>query len=178
MINDDIDWTRIVEPRERYRIEYVDSDGAVSLREIELQKIGTRSGFTYYGVMHAGKFKTMRADRFRMVAQLSTGHNPSIRSQPTYATELPKFPVPGAVYKMPTIAASTRTWTVDLNVYTCSCPEKRIRSGMGYEPGRLGFVCPHMARAILDHLPREAGWEPELLAFLADPRKVHIDNLA
>jgi hypothetical protein len=49
---------------------------------------------------------------------------------------------------------------------------------MGYEPD-FGFVFSHMARAILDHLPKDASsWTPELLAFLADPRKVHIDNLA
>lgn len=177
-MNDLVDWTREVQPRERYRIEYADRDGEISLREIVLNKIGTMSGMSYFGVMHQGKFKTLRADRIHMVAQLSTGHDCSIRPQPTYATELPQFPVEGAVYKMPTVAASTRTWTVDLNAYTCSCPEKRIRLGFGYEPGRLGFVCPHMARAILDHLPGEAGWQPELLAFLANPKMIHIDNLS
>jgi hypothetical protein len=39
-------------------------------------------------------------------------------------------------------------------------------------------VCPHMARAILDHLPGDAeGWTPELRAFLSDPQRIHIDNL-
>ena len=176
---DTVVWTRILEKKERYRIEYRDSKGIVTQREIELQKIGRSGDFFYYGVFEKGRFKTMRADRIQMAAQLSTGHEPSIRPQPTYSSELPPFPLENAVYRMPTVTAGTRTWTVDLNQYTCTCPEKRIRSGFGYEPGRLGFVCPHMARAILEYLPKDAsGWTPELLAFLGDPRKMHIENLS
>lgn len=180
LLNDDIVWTRIVQPRERYRILYIDRDGAESEREIELQKIGHLKDTPYLGVTHQGKFKTLRTDRIvGVLAQLTEGHAPSIHAQPTYATELPLFPLENAVYKVATIAAGNRTWTVDLNKYTCTCPERRIRAGFGYEPGRVGYVCPHMARAILDHLPEGAeGWTPELLRFLSDPRRMHIDNLS
>ena len=176
-LHDKVVWTREITPRERYRIEYIDRDNEVSLREIELLRMGDFSGERYIGVMHAGRFKTLRADRIRMVAQISTGHEASLHAQPMYSSELPAFPLPGAIYKMPTIAGN-RTWTVDLNAYTCACPEKRIRAAMGYVPGRLGWICPHMARAILDYLPAGSpGWTDELLRFLADPRKIHIDNL-
>ncbi len=176
---DNIRWTRIVDPRERYRIVYRDRDGELSERNIELQKIGEFSHETYFGVTHAGGFKTLRADRIvAVLQQLTQGHGPSIHPMPNYAMDLPKFPLENAVYKMPTVAVSHRTWTVDLNRYMCACPEKRIRAASGYEPGKLGFVCPHMARAILDYLPAGSpGWSPELLKFVADPRKVHIDNL-
>jgi len=177
-------WTRIVDPRERYRITYRDRDGELTERTIDLLKVGfsPRPGgqgrTDYYGVMDAGRFKTMRVDRVvSVIEQLTTGHASSIRPAPSYSSELPRFPLDNAVYKMPTVAQSNRTWTVDLNRYTCTCPEKRVRAGKGFEPGKLGFVCPHMARAILEHLPSSAAWPPELLNFLADPRKVHIDNL-
>jgi hypothetical protein len=177
-MNDTVEWSRIIEPRERYRILYIDRDNERSEREIELVKIGESRGTPYLGVNHAGKFKTLRADRVVSVLQLTTGHEPSIEPWPSYASELPHFPVDGAVYKIPTTAASNRTWTVDLNAYTCSCPEKRIRAGMGYKPGQLGFVCDHMAKAILLHLPPgDGGWSHTLLRFLGDPRRVHIDNL-
>jgi hypothetical protein len=124
------------------------------------------------------EFKTLRADRIvGVLEQISKDHEPSIRPQPTYGTDLPKFPLPNAVYRIPTVAVSNRTWKVDLNLYTCTCPEKRIRFGAGYMPGKIGYVCPHMARAILVKLPAAAGWPPEVLAFLSDPRKMHIDNL-
>jgi len=179
LVSEDIVWTRIVQPREKYRVIYRDRDNLTSDRTIELQKIGHMGDLPYLGVMHAGKFKTLRSDRIvAVLEQLSTGHPPSIRSQPTYTTQLPKFPLPNAVYKMPTVAAGPRTWTVDLNKYTCTCPEKRIRAPMGYEPGTVGYACPHMARAILDYLPTNAGWDTELLTFLKDSRKMHIDNLA
>ncbi|HSU19923.1 MAG TPA: hypothetical protein VLI45_09300 [Acidobacteriaceae bacterium] len=179
--SDDITWTRTVEPRERYRILYLDRDGARSERIIELQKIGEVKGVPYLGVVDKGKFKTMRADRvLAVLEQLSSGHVPTLRSwkQVGYADTLPAFPVASAVHKIATVAKSNRTWTVDLNHYTCTCPEKRIRSGFGYAPGQLGFVCPHIARAILEHLPAETHWPDELLAFLRDPRRVHIDNLS
>jgi hypothetical protein len=177
-ITDTVTWTRIVEPRERYRILYLDRENTRGERDIDLQKIGISQGEVYLGVWHEGRFKTLRADRVLAVEQLSTGHAPSIQAAPTYALQLPAFPVEGAVYKIPTTSASNRTWTVDLNRYTCSCPEKRIRGGMGYAPGQLGFVCDHMAKAILGHLPEGAAtWSIELRSFLANPRKVHIDNL-
>ena len=122
----------------------------------------------------------MRTERvIQVLEQLTTGHPSSLHSALTYRTKLPKFPTKAAIYKAPTIAAGNRTWTVDLNLYTCTCPEKRIRSGKGYKPGELGCVCPHIARAVLDHLPAECGseWIAELRSFLSDPRKMHIDNL-
>lgn len=176
---DDITWTRILDPRERYSVIYRDRDNALTERTIELLKIGTLAGHQYFGVMHVGKFKTLRSDRIvSVIEQLTTGHEPSIRPQPTYTTELPPFPLENAVYRMPTAAVSNRTWTVDLNRYICACPEKRIRAAAGYEPGRLGYVCSHMAKAILDYLPTDAlAFTPEIRAFLADPRKIAINNL-
>ena len=177
-LNDTVTWTRIVSPREHYRVTYIDRDGAASDRVIELAKLGHSGDAQYLGVNHQGKFKTLRADRIVRVEQLSRGHPPSIRPFPMYRDMLPAFPIAAAVYRIATTAASNRTWTVDLNAYSCTCPEKRIRSGFGYAPGQLGFVCDHMAKAILAHLPADdAAWSPELRAFLADPRKVHIDNL-
>ena len=178
MRNDDITWTRQVQPPESYRIVYLDRDGQRSERLIELRRMGNLEGTPYLGVMDRGKFKTLRADRVvDVLEQISTGHEPSIRKPLGYDFHLPQFPVENALYKVPTVAASNRTWSVDLNRYTCTCPEKRIRLGFGYTPGQLGFVCPHMARALCDHLPVDSGWSPELLAFLRDPRRVHIDNL-
>lgn len=176
-VTEDVVWTRNIEPREMYLIVYIDRDDQRSEREIELQKLGDIQGTPYLGVMHGGRFKTMRADRVVEVTQLSEGHTPSIRAFPAYATELPVFPLENALYKIPTIAASSRTWTVDLNHYTCTCPEKRIRTAAGYRPGQLGFVCLHMSRAILDNLPANHSWPPELLSFLGDRRRMHIDNL-
>lgn len=177
-VSDNVEWTRIVEPRERYRVVYIDRDSERSERIIDLMKVGTMDGTAYLGVMQAGRFKTLRTDRvIEVLEQISTGHEPSIRSQPTYSTVLPPFPVKGALYKVPTVAVSKRTWTVDLNAYVCSCPERRIREATGYKPGQLGSVCPHMARAILDYLPAESGWAPELLNFLRNPRRIHVDNL-
>ncbi|HZL27661.1 MAG TPA: hypothetical protein VFC39_14140 [Acidobacteriaceae bacterium] len=177
-VSDTVNWTRVLDPRESYRIVYIDRDNEQSDRIIDLLKLGDVSGTPYLGVMHQGRFKTLRADRVIGVEQLSSGHQPSIHAQPTYSTELPQFPLPNAVYKIPTTAVSNRTWTVDLNTYICACPEKRIRSGYNYKPGQLGFVCDHMAKAILANLPSAAaGWPPELLRFLADSRRVHIYNL-
>lgn len=179
-ITDDVTWTRIVEPRERYRIAYVDSSNVRTEREITLVKIGDSRGVPYVGVQHEGKFKTLRCDRIvAVLEQLTTGHSCSLRAAITYADRLPVFPLQNAMYKVATTAVSNRTWTVDLNAYTCTCPEKRIRGAKGYKPGQLGFVCDHIAKAILANLPTEhPEWSSELLAFLADPRKVHIDNLA
>ncbi len=178
LMNDLVDWNRAVDPPERYRIVYEGKDGDRTTREIILKKTGTHDGLTYLGVMHLGIFKTLRADRVITVEQLSEGHPSSIAAAPTYATVLPPFPLENAVYKVPTITAGNRTWTVDLNRYTCTCPERRIRSAHGYTPGQLGFACQHMGRAILDHLPAPAPeFTPALRAFLADPRRTHIDNL-
>ena len=176
---DNVTWTRTVQPHERYSILYQDRDGATSIREIELTKMGYSQGVEYLGVTHEGKFKTMRVDRvLQVLEQLTTGHPSSIHAALTYRTQLPPFPIEDAVFRVPTVAVGNRTWTVDLNHYTCTCPEKRRRSGKGYKPGQLGYVCPHVARAILDHLPAECGiFTPELHAFLSDPRKIHIDNL-
>ena len=178
-ISDTVTWTRIVTPHERYSIVYQDRNGDRSIREIELTKMGDSQGTAYLGVHHEGKFKTMRVDRIlQVLEQITTGHPSSIQAALNYRSELPPFPIEGAVYRVPTIAAGTRTWTVDLNRYTCTCPEKRVRAGKGYKPGQLGFVCPHIARAIVDHLPAESGdFTPGLRAFLSDPRRVHIDNL-
>lgn len=179
LMNDNITWTRILDPREKYRVVYSDRDNSMSERMIEVLKFGEFGGTKYVGVMHAGKFKTLRINRIvSVIEQLTTGHEPCLRSQPTYSSRLPAFPLPNAQYKIGTIAVSNRTWTVDLNLYTCTCPEKRIRIGMGYEPGQLGYTCPHMARALLANLPADAGWQPELLEFLRDPRKIHVDNLS
>lgn len=181
-INDLVKWERVLdrtgrEPAELYRIEYCDRTGEVTVRELELRKVGTLDGTPYLGVLHDGRFKTLRADRVLSVVQLSAGHAPSIHAEPTYATELPPFPAP-VICRIPTVAAGNRTWTVDLACYTCTCPERRVRTARGYRAGQLGFVCPHVARAILEHLPADApAWPPELRRFLADPRKVHIDNL-
>lgn len=178
-VTEDVKWTRIVDPPERYRIVYIDRDALKSERIIELRKIGSIDDTPYLGVMHEGRFKTLRADRVAEVReQLTSGHAPSICAQPTYATKLPAFPLANAVYRVPTIVHGNRTWTVDLNRYTCTCPEKRIRSAMGYEPGVLGFVCLHVARAILENLPADApGWTPEVLRFLNNRRLIHVDNL-
>lgn len=176
---DDVTWTRVVDPRERYRIVYCDSNGQRDERTIELLKIGEREGTPYLGVIEKGKPKTMRQDRVvEVLEQLTTGHEPSIRAALKYADRLPAFPVAQAIHRVPQTARPTSKWTVDLNAYTCSCPEKRIRSGFGYEPGQLGFVCSHIARALLEHLPADAGWSPDLLTFLRDPRRIHIDNLS
>jgi hypothetical protein len=188
MRSDDITWTRILDgkttPRERYRIVYIDNEAQRSERLIELQKLGEVKGVPYLGVMHAGKFKTLRADRVvEVLEQITTGHPPSIKPwrQLDYSVQLPPFPLDNALYKVGTIASSNRTWTVDLNRYTCTCPEQRIRRGFGYTPGQLGFVCPHVAKAILEHLPAHLqstiSWPEELVSFLRDPRRVHIDNL-
>ena len=176
-ITEDVVWTRLVTPAESYQVEYVDRHGEVSERIIELMKIGAIADVDYLGVRHNGKFKTLRSDGIRKVRQLPEGHEASIFAFPQYADTLPVFPIASAMFKMATIAVSTRRWTVDLNLYTCSCPEKRERIGKGYKPGQLGFVCAHMARAILDNLPADAAWSPLLLKFLGDPRRVHIDNL-
>lgn len=179
-ITDDVTWTRIVDPHEQYRIAYLDKNDQHSKRTIDLTKIGHSGEFHYLGVMQDGKFKTLRADRVvDVLEQLSTGHAPSIFAAPQYSTVLPVFPIDKAVYKVPATAAySTRTWTVDLNLYTCTCPEKRIRSARGYKPGQLGFCCDHIAKAILANLPANApGWSDGLRAFLGDSRKLHIDNL-
>jgi hypothetical protein len=181
MKHDDVAWSRIVDPRERYRIVYEDSAGAREERIIELLKIGEREGSPYLGVMHQGKFKTLRADRVvEVLEQLTSGHAPSIVAAPTYATRLPAFPLregQDSRVRIPQTARPASKWTVDLRQYTCSCPEKRIRSPFGYEPGQLGFVCSHVARAILENLPADANWAPALLAFLRNPRRIHIDNL-
>lgn len=179
-ITDNVSWTRIVDPRERYRITYRDRDGELSERVIELQKIGDSQGVEYLGVMHGSRFKTLRVDRVvGVLQQLSTGHACSIEPQPSYSSSLPAFALDNAQYKIPTTAVGNRTWTVDLNHYTCTCPEKRIRTAMGYDPGQLGHVCDHMAKAILQNLPPNAdGWSAGLLKFLADPRKIHIHNVS
>ena len=185
---DKVTWTRTCDPREKYRIVYRDRDNALSERVIELLKVGSFGGQTYYSVLHAARPKTLRADRIvAVLAQLSEGHAPTLHPQPTYASRLPSFPVlagesTAPVLKVGAVAAgSNRTWTVDLGSYTCTCPEKRLRVAAGYEPGLLGYVCPHMARAIITNLPTHTdpatGWTHELLTFLNDPRKVHIDNL-
>ena len=89
----------------------------------------------------------------------------------------PAFPLENAVYKIQQTANPKKSWMVDLQ-YTCACPEKRIRSVAGYAPGQLGFACLHIARAILDYLPADSpGWTPELLTFLGDRSRMHIDNL-
>ncbi len=178
-ITDTVTWTREITPRERYSILYQDRDGVPSVREVELLRTGESQGKQYLGVMHEGKFKSLRADRvLQVLEQLTTGHPSSIVAALSYRSELPPFPVEGAAYRVPTIAVSNRTWTVDLNRYMCTCPEKRRRGAKGYKPGQLGFVCPHIAGAILAHLPaNDTTFTPELLAFLSDRRKIHIDNL-
>jgi hypothetical protein len=191
-LHDTVVWERTVEPRERYRITYTGGDGETSEREIELVKIGRAPGLRagdagtpYLGVQHMGKFKTLRADRVTAVTAVDPPDAASIRAWPTYAFTLPMFHVERAVYRIAATATPrpgkpTRHWQVDLNRYTCTCPEKRERSGKGYAPGQLGFVCDHMAKAILQNLPANVeaeAWTPELRSFLADPRKVHIDNL-
>lgn len=178
-ITDDIQWTRQLDPPESYEITYADSKGDVTTRVIDLRRIGRQAGIEYLGAIDRGKFKTFRAENVRTVRQLTAGHPPSIVAFPviSYVDRLPAFPVSGAVYRIPTTAVSKRRWTVDLNRYTCSCPERRIRGAAGYEPGQLGFVCLHMSRAILEHLPKDANWPPALLHFLGSRIRVHIDSL-
>lgn len=207
-IHDEVTWTRTLggpgeAPRELYLIRYLGSDNIETERTVELLKVGhilSPNGGQQQGYLgvndlsDAGRFKTLRTDRVTAVlAQLTQGHAPSIRAYPTYRTRLPGFPVAGAVYKVPQTANPARFWTVDLNAWTCTCPERRQRTARGYKPGDLGFVCNHMAQAILDHLPatqvsgaefprngiggKGCAWTAELLIFISDPRRVHLDHL-
>lgn len=173
---ENIAWTTEVEPRERYRIQYQGRDGEVTVREVELCRIGTFNGRSYAGVLDGGHFKTLRTEGIRTAEKL--GEGPSrLQAFPTYETLLPVWAEPNSVLRVPTLKGN-RTWMVDLNAYVCACPEKRIRSARGYAPGQLGMVCPHLARAILANLaPYAPGWTPELRAVLADPTFTHIDNL-
>ena len=189
---DSILWTRTVEPREQYLITYVDKDGDVSERLITLQKIGAYRGDRYYGVLNDGRFKTMRADRvlFRRASalwyprrpQCAEPSLPSIRPLPTYRTELPPWPLPAAIYTACPTAAARAPGASTLNAYTCTCPEKRIRTALGYKPGELGMICPHLARAILEHqLALPQPFPPDILDFLATPhqsshRKPHVSQ--
>ncbi len=182
--SEDIDWTRTVQPRERYRILYLDRNGEQTERTIELQRIGHRHETPYLGVMDEGVFKTMRTDRVLAVLdQFTTGHAPSIFAAVTYATTLPHFPVTGCKVRVPTTHAhnpdARKAWTVDLDAYTCTCPERRRREPKGYTPGKVGAVCDHLAKAILAKLPipPPAEWTPNLIEFLRNPQNTALSNL-
>jgi hypothetical protein len=198
----DIIWSPPLTPRETYRILYSKADGSVSERIIDLLKLGSHDGHTYLGVRDKGIFKSFRRDRvLDVLEQISTGHTPSLRAIPSYTHYLPPFPRPepelrsGAVdqtlqnnqrdedvqllvFRVPQTRGN-RTWSVSLADYTCTCPDKRIRTALGYTAGQLGMVCPHLARAILAHLPspRPEAWTPDLLDWLQNPRNTDIDNL-
>jgi hypothetical protein len=175
---DTVTWTQIVEPHEFYRIVYCDRHGELSERTIELMKIGHTGDISYYWVLHEGKGKSLRADRVvSVVEQITTGHPARIRVLPNYSTTLPAFPLEKAVFRVPQSANPRRTWGVDLNSYTCTCPEGRVRSSSGYIAGQLGFCCPHTAQAILTHLPPDAEWPPDILDFLRSAHRTSIANL-
>ena len=160
-----------------YAIRY---DEDVDERTVKLLRMGHVGSVRYLGVMHQGIFKTPRAERVRSVRQLTDGHPCRITVLPTYRDELPPWPGTAEVVKVPQ-STGKRTWTVDFRTYTCSCPERRVRDGMGYRPGQLGGVCPHLARALLKYLPADLdpklGWTPDLREFLGTPTKTSIENL-
>ena len=147
-----------------------------SERSIRLTKTGTYDGKLYLGVFEGGQFKTLRADRVLRVDQLSGGHTQSIKPILDYHQELPPWLGLKGSIRVPQ-SAGTRTWGVHLEGYSCTCPEGRIRAGMGYAPGMLGGVCPHLAKAILANMPPDAAWNPELLLTLADEDKTSIAAL-
>ncbi len=169
----DIVWTEEFRPPETYQIEYADRFGEFSERTVHLSRKGHLSGHDYVGIYEDGQFKTLRADRILKAVPVSesalASPRPSLRVLPTYSTLLPAWPTPEAVFKIKTISGS-RHWTVDLNAYSCTCPEKRTRAQS--PSGSLGRVCPHMAEAILANLTPDAGWDPDLIAHISRPDKV------
>ena len=174
----DIKWEKFYQPPERYQIEYADRWGEFSERTIDLARIGSYQGHDYIGVFEGGQFKSLRADRILKVEKptTTTTYNSELTVIPNYSTKLPEWSTGAAVYRMKSITGN-RHWTVDLNRYSCTCPEKRFRTSQGFADGTLGRVCPHMAQAILENLPKNSGWNPELITFLSNPRNVAIGSL-
>jgi len=173
-----INWSRHYDPRDQYRIEYADKFGEFSERLVELACTGTYAGNEYAGVFEDGQFKTLRADRILKVEPLvissPSGRTHPLRVLPTFSTALPVWPVEQAVFRV-LQTTGKRHWTVNLNAYSCTCPEKQSRSD--YPPGSLGRVCSHMARAILENLPADANWDEDILAWINNPYKVGAANL-
>lgn len=72
--------------------------------------MGDSQGIQYVAVIEKGKPKTLRRDRIlQVLQQLTVGHPSSLAAAPTYRTGLPPFPVAGAVFRVLTIAVSSRT---------------------------------------------------------------------
>lgn len=171
----DIVWTEEFNPPETYQIEYADRFGEYSERSIHLSRKGHLNGHDYVGIYEDGKFKTLRADRILKAVPVSkvAGARPSLRVLPSYSKILPAWPTSDALFKIKQ-TAGTRHWTVNLNTYSCTCPEKRLR--LDSPEGSLGRVCPHMAEAILQNISIDAGWDPDIIAFLSDCHKVSMSG--
>jgi len=75
---------------------------------------------------------------------------------------LPEWDGEQSVYKVP---AGSRHYTVNLEEYTCSCPEKRWRQSE-CEPRTLGRVCRHMAQAILYNRKTLIAWDESLVNYI------------
>jgi hypothetical protein len=172
----DITWVEHFNPPEAYRIEYADRYGEFSERVVHLARKGHYHGNDYLGIYEDGKFKTLRADRILKVEWSGdSAPRSSLRVLPSESTTLPVWSLPNAVYKIKQTTGA-RNWTVNLNTYTCTCPEKRMRIQLGAADGTLGRVCSHMAQAIMENLPADANWNADILAHISNPRKVSMAN--
>ncbi len=172
-LDNDVDWFEVFDPPQRYQIEYADRNGEHSVREVFLAKKGRYARHVYLGVYDKGRFKTFRRDHILKMEAI--GHDGTRSNSRTahQRTSLPQWPAENAVFRIAQ-TVGTKRWTVNLNEYTCTCPEKRTRAGRGCPPKMLGMVCPHMAQAILENLPADANWPPEIISYLKDPESLKL----
>lgn len=160
----EIEWEQRFNPPLSRAVEYADRHGEYSERLVSVVSRGTGpNGRPYLGITESGKFKTLREDRVLKLSEpLPLSRNGRLRA--VLHEQLPPWHTTPAVFKVPSVSGNRR-WTVDLASYTCTCPERRIRSGQ-YAPKTMGMVCPHMARAIQENHPNRAAWPKDLVDYI------------
>lgn len=160
-------WVEKYQPHRKCRIEYADRHGEFSDRVVfAVGLCKSVDGHSYLGAYDGRAFKTFRTDRILKIADADG----VVQAVPHHLELLPlSYPLPPwpgteTILKVPSISGN-RHWTVDLSQYTCTCPEKQTRT-IQFQPRTLGRVCPHMARAMRDHLPANSGWDERLVSHI------------
>jgi hypothetical protein len=162
----DITWTEIIDFPVARPLEYLNEQDEYSSQIVSTAKRGfCASGIVHIGLHDGDLLHTFPADRLLTKLPTLTGKGyHAMNMRQLMRLKLPRWKNSIKVVKIPN-ASGKRRWTVNLDSYTCTCPE-RIRRSSRFEQGQLGMACPHVVMAIRENLEDFSPWPKEIIGYL------------